>query len=68
MFKKQHGEKLDHDSSGAYDWITGVWPEISAKYVAKDIYNCDETGLYFKALPEGTMCFKDDKPSGGKTA
>ena len=54
--------------TGAYDWVTGVWPEISIKYVAKDVYNCDETGLYFKALPDGTICFKDDTLFGGKKA
>ena len=68
VFKKQHGEKQDHDAVGADHWIMNVWPEYNVKYAPCDVYNCDETGLYFKALPEHSMCFKDQKPSGGKKA
>ena len=28
--------------------------------------HCDETGLCFRALPVGTLCFKNDKLSGSK--
>ena len=43
-----------------------MWPKIHEHYSASEIYNCDETGLYFHALPEGTLCFKNDKFSGSK--
>ena len=68
VFKRQHGEKQDHDSAAAEHWVSNVWPDIQSKYDACDIYNCDETGLYFRALPEGTMCFKSEKLSGSKKA
>lgn len=29
-------------------------PEIVSGYESKDIFNCDETGLYFRALPDKT--------------
>jgi len=66
IFKRQHGEKHSHDTEAAEYWIASVWPRIQEQYSASDVYNCEKTGLYFRALPEGTMCFKDEKPSGSK--
>ena len=68
VFKRQHGKKQDHDSVTAEHWVSNVWPDIHSKYAASDIYNCDETGLDFRALPEGTMCFRTEKLSGSKKA
>jgi hypothetical protein len=31
---------------------------IYKQYDAKDIYNMDETGLYWKAMPDRTLSFK----------
>ena len=58
--------KQDHDSEAAENWITSVWPKIQNDYSASTIYNCDVTGLYFRALPEGILCFKNEKLSGSK--
>ena len=66
IFKRKHGEKQDHDSEVAKNWIVSVWPKIQEHYSASEIYNCDETGLYFHALPEGTLCFKNEKLFGSK--
>ena len=66
VFKRKHGEKQDHDFEAAENWIVSVWPKIHKRYSASEIYNCDEIGLYFHALPEGTLCFKNDKLSGSK--
>ena len=66
VFKRKHGEKQDHDFQATENWIVSVWPKIHERYSASEIYNCDETGLYFRALPEGTLCFKNDKLSGSK--
>ena len=35
-------------------------------YHARDIFNTDETGLFFKCLPDKTLTFKDEKCHGGK--
>jgi hypothetical protein len=35
-------------------------------YKLKDIANCDETGLFFQALSNKTLCLKGEKCSGGK--
>ena len=58
VFKHKHDEKQDHDSEAAENWIVSVCPKIHEFYSAPEIYNCDETGLYFRALPEGTCALK----------
>ena len=66
IFKRKHGEKQDHDSEAAENWIVSVWLKIQEHYFASEIYNCDETGLYFCALPEETLCFKNEELSGSQ--
>ena len=43
-----------------------MWLKIQECYSASEIYNYDETGLYFCALPEETLCCKNDKLAGSK--
>ena len=47
-------------------WTTQVLPGILAEYEAEHVYNMDETGLFFKCLPNKTLTFKNDKCFGGK--
>lgn len=68
QFKRQHGEQKDADVAAADQWTTTVLPELLKKYDARDIYNADETGLYYRALPDGTLATKSDKASGSKKA
>ncbi|GBO07456.1 hypothetical protein AVEN_33973-1 [Araneus ventricosus] len=35
-------------------------------YNGRDIFNADETGLFYSVLPDKTLCFKGEKYSGGK--
>lgn len=35
-------------------------------YDPEDIFNVDETGLFYKCLPDKTFSFKSDKCHGGK--
>ena len=35
-------------------------------YNESDIFNADETGLFYKYLPDNTLTFKSDKCHGGK--
>ena len=37
-------------------------------YQPKNIFNVDETGLFFKCLPNKTFSFKNEKCSGGKNS
>ena len=41
---------------------------INSKFAVCDIYNYDKTALYFRALPEITMCFRTEKLVGSKKA
>ncbi|XP_041347231.1 tigger transposable element-derived protein 4-like [Gigantopelta aegis] len=68
VYKKLHGEKKDADVAAADNWSKTVLPEILQKYKAEDIYNADETGLYYRALPDGTLAAKKDQVSGSKKA
>lgn len=66
-FQKFHGEKGAADQAGAAEWIKNVLPALLADYDPKDVYNADESGLFYKALPSGTFAAKGEKPEGGKT-
>ncbi|XP_061175614.1 tigger transposable element-derived protein 6-like [Saccostrea echinata] len=67
-YKKMHGEKKDANTDAADHWITDVLPQLMKDYEPQDIYNADETGLYYRALPDGTLTFKKDKLAGSKKA
>ena len=50
-------------------WLAAIMvklPSLINGYLPRDIYNADETGLYFKALPNKTMTLKNEKCTGGK--
>lgn len=49
--------------------ITGlktVWPTLRIQYKVDQIFNADETDLFFKAPPQNRLKFKNQKCSGGK--
>ena len=48
------------------DWLSQTLPSLLAEYKPEDIFNADETGLFWKCLPDKTMSFKGDTCSGGK--
>ena len=41
-------------------------PDIVRGYSADDIFNCDETGLYLRALPDRTLSVKGESSKGIK--
>jgi hypothetical protein len=41
-------------------------PTLIADYAPRDVFNTDETGLFFNVLPPKTFAFKDETCSGGK--
>ena len=45
-------------------WKETVLVPTLAKYSPNDIYNGDETALFYKSLPHRTYCFDGDKPAG----
>ena len=66
-FKKCHGEKMDADLDAVDQWRSNVLPELLQQYAPCDVYNADETGIYFRTVPDGTLRF-GNRLSGRKKA
>ena len=60
------GEERSVKTEDVDAWHQTVWTEILQEYEAKDIYNCDESGLFYRILPNRTLAFKGQKCAGGK--
>ena len=58
--------KSDADTTAADTWTSTVLPDLLEKYSPCDIYNADETGIYYRALLDETLKFSTDKLSGSK--
>jgi len=43
-------------------------PTVTAQYALNDIFNCDETGLFRRGLPNRTLTVKSVQSKGGKLA
>lgn len=67
VYKKPQGEQRDADVSAVDSWLATQWPELSSEYSPDDIFNADETGLYYRALPETTYAFQNENTKGCKT-
>lgn len=74
-FKKRHNisfRKLSGESASVSDNVCLEWKgklsELINNYQPMNIFNADETGLFFKCLPDRSMCFKDEKCHGGKNS
>jgi hypothetical protein len=66
-FKKVHGEAGSADVEAAHTW-TETLPQLLEKYDAGDVYNADETGLYYRATPDGSLVFRETVIKGSKKA
>lgn len=64
-YSKMHGEAGSADMTAASNWMDTVWPKFQEEYEAENIYNADETALYYRALPEHTYIFKSEKEVRG---
>ena len=45
-------------------WKETVLVPTLSRYSPNNIYNGDETALFYKSLPHRTCCFDGDKPAG----
>lgn len=66
-FKKVCGESASVSTELCSEWKAKL-KTIIQEYEAKNIFNADETGLFFKCLPDRSMCFKGEKCHGGKSS
>ena len=46
--------------------ISDLLPEITRQYNPKNIYNADENGIYYRAIPNSTHVMKNESVSGSK--
>ena len=67
-YKKMHREATDADLESAEKWVSDILPHLTQGWSSESIYNCDETGLFYRAVPDGTYALKREKVSGGKKA
>ena len=68
-FKKQqklHGKAKDADLQQRENWIATVWPSLWQQYDEENIFNADETGIYFCAMPDSMLTFQNDTRRGTK--
>lgn len=52
----------------AEEWKNTKIATFLDNFCADDIYNADETGLYYRATPDGSLCYKHIELSGYKKA
>ncbi|XP_045482042.1 tigger transposable element-derived protein 4-like [Harmonia axyridis] len=69
--RKMHGEAASVSASASAseseeDWLNYIWPDIRKNYSNDDIFNADETGIFFKLMPNQTLKFQNEKCSGGE--
>lgn len=60
------GESASADNDGAATWMSASLSGILKDYAPADVYNADETGLFYEMLPARTLDFKGSRCQGGK--
>lgn len=65
VFNAVCGEANDVDMQTVADW-KGKIEDLVAGYEPRNVYNGDETGLFFRVLPSKTLTVRGDKCTGGK--
>lgn len=61
------GERASVDQDDVTSWRQRL-PEITKDFAPEDVYNMDETGLFFRALPDKTLAVRGSDCAGGKKA
>jgi hypothetical protein len=65
VFRVLSGEQQSADFVSANDYKQKL-PQICTNYKPQDIFNADETGLFYRALPEKSLVEKFEKCKGNK--
>uniref|UniRef100_A0A8C4S6C2 HTH psq-type domain-containing protein n=1 Tax=Erpetoichthys calabaricus TaxID=27687 RepID=A0A8C4S6C2_ERPCA len=65
VFNRLCGESAQVSEEDCSHWIQKL-PEIVQDYSPDDVFNADETGLFFKCIPDKTMTFKGEPCHSGK--
>jgi hypothetical protein len=65
VFKKLAGKSADVSVKSTDAWLESL-PSLLEGYEPRNVYNTDETGLFFNVLPERTLAYKGETCHGGK--
>lgn len=66
-FRKVCGESASVDDNVCENWKEEL-KTLLKDYDPKNIFNADETALYYQCLPDKTLTFKNEKCHGGKNS
>jgi hypothetical protein len=65
-FKTVQGEAGAVNSRSLLEWQHKVLQPLLKQFSADDVFNLDETGLFWQLLPNKTMAFRGERCTGGK--
>ena len=65
-YNSLNGESAKVSEYAKETWINSVLPSLIEGYEKNDIFNVDETGLFFKLKPNKTMSISGEKCFGGE--
>lgn len=63
VYKSICGESASVTPEMTSEWMHNTLPSLLEKYHADDVYNADETGLFYKCLPNKTYTLKGERAS-----
>ena len=66
VFREICGEAAAVDDNIVTSWLDKTLAPILSSYHPRDVFNADETGVFYRLLPDKTLCFKGDSCHGGK--
>lgn len=64
--KVMSGESASVPEEDCQNYINDVLPGLLENYSENDVFNADETGLFWRCLPNKTLAFKKEDCHGGK--
>ena len=63
VFKAVCGESASISPALTENWFQEALPRLLQRYKSSDIFNVDETGLFYQCLPDKTFTFRGEKAS-----
>src|SRR6266700_2702250 len=66
VFGSVVGESAGVDQTVVNDWVANRLPQIIKDYKPNNVFNADETALFWRLQPKKTMRFKGQNCSSGK--
>ncbi len=65
-FRAIKGEAKSVPTDAVDAWRNTLLPQLLQEYSPDNIYNADETGLFYKLMPNKSLVYKDEDGRGGK--